>query len=377
MIIRRTGKLDDYGRMIKFQSAVDAGLVNLNYWGDGSNGDLNTSANVTLSSTQDGDMIVRNYRNLTVNSGHTLTVQNRCRGLLLFVAGDLTVNGIISMSARGCKANPAESTTSSYTPEAPGDGNAVDSGGIQLTFKKDGQTDSGSANLSGCGSEAYNLNSKFPVLDSDGVKIAIARIGAAGGLGAYTSGASYVAGDDGSAGGTGQSGGGGGGATYGGTTVRAGSGTAGTCFSGGSAGGGTMNGAQTAYSGVPYGGAGGRGNANAQTAGGGAGNPGGDGSAGGSAGESGTGGLLIIVVSGSVTIGSGGMIEAGGKDGGAASTGAAGGASGGGNIVLVHAGTLSNNGSITTPGGIGGDGYSTADGGDGGAGSVQILQVDN
>ncbi|WP_174410621.1 hypothetical protein, partial [Desulfovibrio psychrotolerans] len=76
-----------------------------NWFGDGSDGDLrltvaagaeqsfdgvswspmpgwtNTAGLITVPSVQDGDMVVVNARNLTVEAGVTLTTANRCRGL--------------------------------------------------------------------------------------------------------------------------------------------------------------------------------------------------------------------------------------------------------------------------------------------------------
>ena len=89
-------------------------LLPVNYFGDSSDGDVTISADTSLTSTEDGDMIVMNYGNLTIDATKTLTVDNRCRGLLLFVDGDLTVNGTISMTGRGCHANPADSIKSGW-----------------------------------------------------------------------------------------------------------------------------------------------------------------------------------------------------------------------------------------------------------------------
>lgn len=77
-----------------------------NYWrflfGDGSDGDAIISANTYLASTLNGAIVYKNYRNLTVNSGCTLSVSNACRGLWIRVRGTLVLNGAISMSNKGC-----------------------------------------------------------------------------------------------------------------------------------------------------------------------------------------------------------------------------------------------------------------------------------
>jgi len=102
-------------------------------------------------------------------------------------------------------------------------------------------------------------------------------------------------------------------------------------------------------------------------------------------GDDGTGGVIILIVGGNLTIGSGGSVKANGSGGGNSnypseydkdsSYTALGGGSGGGVCLVLYKGTLSNNGTVQASGGAKGteEGY---DGGDGGAGWVCIEQVD-
>ena len=78
-------------------------------FGTGADGDVVISSNTDLPSTLNGDIVYRNYRNLTVNSGCTLSVSNPCRGLWIRVRGTLILNGIISMSLKAPKLSNAES----------------------------------------------------------------------------------------------------------------------------------------------------------------------------------------------------------------------------------------------------------------------------
>lgn len=71
-------------------------------FGTGADGDVVISSNTDLPSTLNGDIIYKNYRNLTINSGCTLSVSNACRGLWIRVRGTLVLNGTISMSKKGC-----------------------------------------------------------------------------------------------------------------------------------------------------------------------------------------------------------------------------------------------------------------------------------
>jgi len=71
-------------------------------FGTGADGDVVISSNTNLPSTLNGDIIYKNYRNLTINSGCTLSVSNKCKGLWIRVRGTLVLNGAISMSNKGC-----------------------------------------------------------------------------------------------------------------------------------------------------------------------------------------------------------------------------------------------------------------------------------
>ena len=83
----------------------------IGFWGDGSDGALNTSGNVTFSARDfshgfSPDLIVKQYENVIINSGHTVTVDNPCRGLVIYSQDNITINGIIDMtkkaSYKGC-----------------------------------------------------------------------------------------------------------------------------------------------------------------------------------------------------------------------------------------------------------------------------------
>ena len=67
----------------------------MNFWGNGSDGALTTSGNISFGSVQDGDVVVKQFTNFTINAGHTVTTSNRCRGLVIYVNGDCTINGTL------------------------------------------------------------------------------------------------------------------------------------------------------------------------------------------------------------------------------------------------------------------------------------------
>jgi hypothetical protein len=303
--------------------------------GNGSDGVLSTSGNVSLTSTTDGDAVVKQYQSLTVNSGHTLTVSNRCKGLHIYIQGDLVLNGTISMTARGASASNAN----------------------QIVSQK--RLWNGIFSL-----EEYqilnNLYSSFQ-------DITISSSSANGGN-SVTKIGSYAHGNNGSNGTSlFQCGGGGSGAAYGNTaTGQSGRGGNSTFFSGGSGSGGVMvnSSSLTSLQGSDVGGSGSAGLSSYSGfgGGGGAGNPGGSGQGtGSSAGSSGTGGQLIIMVGGQIS--GNGVIESKGSNGGGGYSG--GGGSGGGCIVVLFK-SQNFSGSVVSTGGSGGG--STGIGGSGGSG---------
>lgn len=344
-----------------------------NHFGDGSDGAGVIATSTSLASVQDGDMVVRQYTNLTINAGATLTVASRCRGLLLYVDGDLTVNGVISMTARGCAANPLDAVATADTPVAPSDGHGVPVGGIVLRRKKAGATDFNSdTNLfHGCGVAAVAAEAWQGGVLGNGKVWTLPVVGGAGGAGFVTG---WGGSDTGRTGGSRalSPGGGASADTYCYGTQRGGNAT---CFSGG-VGAGASSYDLSALS--DYGGKGGdaANNGGGTSADAGTGNPGG--APYGGATYSGTGGVLILIVRGKVTIGASGSIISAGVGANGTLVGIPGGPSGGGNILLLHGGGYSNSGSITAPGGVGSNGSAWGCGTPyGGVGSVTVDSIDN
>jgi hypothetical protein len=273
--------------------------------------------------------------NLTVSAGQTFTPSTRKLFTVLYVAGDLTVNGAISMTARGAA---------------------------------HGATPAGNLLLAS-GTYGGVTNPQVP---------------AAGGAGAPNTanspvGTGTTTGTPGSAGTAGGTGGGGGGGNCSSSAFTRAAGSAGTSFSGGSGGGATID---TSYvagnNGGPNGGPGGYSSTGGYPSGGGAGNPGGAGLNGGQAGTSGTGGVLVIYCTG--TLSGNGTISANGSPGGSASgnttANSGGGGSGGGSLTIFY-GADSSSITPTALGGAGGTGAGAyrGDGGVGGAGTARKLAL--
>ena len=360
-----------------------------NYFSDGSDGAFTSSGNVTVNvsntnGTYDGDMVIKQYTSFTLNNGHTFTTAQACRGMLIYVQGDCSINGTIDMTARGAAADPTN--TASWN-NAGSDGNTVGANGLQIgllrsannsTFTNDG------SGFNGCGTAARNAVANQSNLSGNGKIYTISRQGAGGGSGNHSN--NTQTGNNGSNGGSGnQTGGGGSGATSGSGATNAGNGSFGSCWGGGSGGAGTHGSTGSSMHAAEWGGQAGGGDFGGNA--GGAGNPGGAGNGvHGGAGENGTGGLIIIICGG--TISGNGIIRANGKNGGNwnQDNSGGGGGSGGGAILVLgvtnsFSGTVQANGGVGTPnsgsmgsssraGGNGGSGYTLSEGGLTGSGSV-------
>ena len=70
------------------------------FWGDAQNGVFSSTGNVTFANTL-GQTVIRNYRNFTLNPGHTITTQTGCRCLVIRAWGDITINGIVDLDYKG------------------------------------------------------------------------------------------------------------------------------------------------------------------------------------------------------------------------------------------------------------------------------------
>jgi len=348
-----------------FKIVNDTGLhtYSPNWFGDGSDGNVVISSDTDITSVLDGDMVVKNYVDLTIDAGYTLSVSNRCKGFLIYCQGDLVVNGTISMTGKG----PAVAGTSDH----------------YIRRLKSGQTESGDSLMTEFGTAAVNAEANQPTLSSNGKTYNLKNAG--GSAGTANGGTGGTA--------TEACGGGGGG---GGGSANGGNGSVGRLFGGGGGGGGGGSNTGSAASAAGQGGTGGTG------ANGGLGEAGGGGGAGGtgggtsgyggtgptaSAGSPGAGGVLVIIVRGDIDIGTSGSIEADGTGGGGggydiSNAGGGGGAgSGGGRVLILYGGsiTITGGGSVSAYGGNGGPGRAAGgtNGGNGGAGATTQEQIDS
>lgn len=352
---------------------------------------------VQTNGPYDGDYVVKQYTTLTIGAGNTLTTAQPCKGLFIYVQGDCTINGTLSMRSRGAAVNP-DSVTGTNGLRYP----------VRMAT---GAATLSSADFQGCGSDFLSVIAKQPGISGDGKIIQLPKRGANGGA-SVTNTNTGNAGSAGAASGSDTIsvtlGGGGGGGAYidGNSCAGTGSGTCvsgrggnATCFSGGVGGGAKMSGLastdSSATNGDDNGGAGGQGG-NGHCGGdhstlGGVGNPGGTDQYSSSnrgygtrlkRADSGTGGVIWLIVGGNLTIGPGGVIDVRGTDqtnhSGNRTTGGiygVGGPSGGGAAILLYKGNYSSTGSILTTGGTQVIASDAGPCGVGGNGSFYIAQI--
>ena len=374
-----------------------------NYFGTGADGTQTYTGINYIDSIRDGDVVVKNYENLTINENSVLTTTNRCRGLVIYVTGNCIVNGRLTMQRRGCTANPNDVTSTTFTPNPPSDNNPVGSNGIVIARLSNGYTESGKSEVNGCGLALVQAETKQSALNGDGVKFQVYKEGALGGAGGKTNLAIH-SGFPGNTSSKCTGGGAGGGAEY---TCNKGAfsgspGTSGTCFSGGTGG-------YTSFSipitdvktAIRYGGSGGY--IISDVGWGGAGNnPSLESNS--CKGGGGTGGFLALIVNGNIIIGPNGCIDSMGsdqllgpgiinnpayKDIPVTNVAFGGGGSGGGALCIMYGSSITFNETssvISVSGGTGGtsrfmychEGNRTwypAAGGQGGDGTLQIYKI--
>lgn len=309
------------------------------WFGDGSDGDVVISTDTSLPVAEDTGYIFKQYNNLTINSGKTLTASNRCNAMVLLVKGNLTVNGTISMNKLTSFINDGQATTlaephinllrhgyyvlKSAYPTGGDGGNGRDDpydhsmGGTGGTGHSEGGGIGGgggayfyngfSEYTNGANGDRPPHGTTFPIVpyweDPEGTTV-------------YGAGGSVTES--------------GGGFDYGGS---------------GPGGSGAYQKSSTSWShgfnGDAYG-----------------------------------GGAIYIIVGGNIVIGSSGKISAnGGNGGGVSNQNVCGGGGGGGGIICItHRGTLTNGGTIESAGGNGGQSYISRYAGDPGSNGTVFIR---
>ncbi|TCP57785.1 F5/8 type C domain-containing protein [Tumebacillus sp. BK434] len=334
---------------------------------------------------QDETTLVMNYRSITINKDAVLAPDKRCRGILLYSQGDVTLDGVIDVSGKAAFVNP-ETTLQMILPLAVKKIMQFDpSGNKFIVIPKGGYGGAGGNGGGYAPTTGRGGAGGFGTWYGGGVgggggggrgfeyvtyKWGYGGNGGEGSSGPGSASTRFVQGVgpvflQGNNGGIGA--GGSGGLVIGNTGVIANSGNGGSSLQGGGGGGG--GGLGTYY--------------NSTSAG--------DGGIGRNLG----GGALILVARGSITISSTGVIDAnatgsagvGGvgvaygdsnNDGGG---GGGGGGAGGGTVTIIHKGTFSNLGTITvngSAGGVGGVGAPNGQNGSaGGIGSIAVYNLNN
>ena len=370
-------KVSTFNQIFSNNKSLGSLSSNNNFFGSEQDGDVSFLTSTNISSENNGEVVVKQYKSCSISLGATVTTSNPCRGLVIFCTGDLTVTGTLTMTAKGGGVGN-KSTEFNYNIADTSLSFTTSSLGVQ------------SWNFSPSGSvwyPRYRQNVPIKTAGSPGgpgtAGVFACGSGGSGAKGQwwcpapttspFSWGPSPQPGCSGGGGGTGTifAGGGGGGGQGGGyCSYNVEPGSSAVFEVGGSGGYG-----DTGYNPNPtpspinpgYGGGGGGAGYSAGSGGGGSPTPA-------TSGTSGAGGLLIIIVRGNVSIT--GTISSNGSNGGTGGGGAnggGGGGSGGGRIIIVYGGTYSNAGTVQANGGSAG---SPGGAGSGGAGAVTIQKVD-
>jgi hypothetical protein len=301
------------------------------FFGDGSDGVLDTTGNLTFPVIPHSGLVIKQYTSIKINAGHIVTTSDPCRGLILFSKGDINVTGIIDMSKKaGFNDVNLPALLIGATPEEirmineelrsirGGSGGKGYGGGSA----GNGRILLGGYGSGGSGQSGSHLNGG----SGGGIENDIFGKGVPGAGGQWINGSfTYTI----PAGAGIHGGGGGGGVSY--TSSSNGYGGRGGAGNGGGGGGG---GAGRADYSTPVTGSNGR-----------------DGEP--------AGGFILLIAKGAITVNGTLTCNGGnGGDGGSGYNGSGngGGGSGGGVVALLYKGGFNNNGTITVSGGSGGSG---------------------
>jgi hypothetical protein len=339
------------------------------YFGDGSDGALDSSGNITIAVTAHSGVAIRNYASLKLNAGHIMTTNNPCRGLVIYCQGDVEISGTISMDAKaglgggipilvipakksnGVKALDKFLKTSNDLEVLRGGAGGNGGAGSSSYPGAGGTGGTGRINAGGFGGGGGGGSDTTPHgTGGNGGSISYPDIGGGNGASVYARATNGLA----VYGNNGINGGGGSGSCGSYSTSAKTSGSGGYCLGGGGGGGSSIFGSEQAT--APSGSDGGY-----------------------------AGGFICIIAKGNITINSGGIVTANGGNGGGGGSGygssnigynggGGGGGSGGGVIALYYKGAYTNSGTVRVNGGSGGSGgVGNYNGNSGSSGSVGTI----
>lgn len=324
-------------------------------------------SNYNIPTEIDGPIKVLRYDSLSIGTNTTVSVTNRCRGLvILYDSLYMTSSSVITMAGRGAAGSPKWANQDILIPN---------------TLRLQGRSTSYRDFAAWVAANGYAIFDPTlfacPLPGMGDVQADYASWPARGAtiISAAGCGVASVDVANGTPGHAGSNGGCGGGG-QGGTGYGSSRGAPGRVWGGGPGGGGSAS-ASGLNAADSYGGPGGAGGPAASNNGGGAGNPGGAASGTGVAGAAGTGGVLILIGRGNATLNYGHALSSNGMPGGDSGASGGGGAgSGAGSVSFFYGGTLTGSPNLVATGGpAGAGGLAGSAGGVGGTRVATLTQM--
>lgn len=78
-----------------------------NFFGFCEHGNFNSQSTLTQFDSSDGQPCYKFFKDFTINAGHTVTTSAPCCGLYIYVYGNATINGALTMTNRGIYSPPS------------------------------------------------------------------------------------------------------------------------------------------------------------------------------------------------------------------------------------------------------------------------------
>ena len=93
-------KVSTFNQIYSNNKSVGSLSSNNNFFGSEQDGDVSFLTSTNISSENNGEVVVKQYKSCSISLGATVTTSNPCRGLVIFCTGDLTIAGTLTMTGK-------------------------------------------------------------------------------------------------------------------------------------------------------------------------------------------------------------------------------------------------------------------------------------